>query len=233
MEKGSLMMKKVFGSVAALALIVSVFGANSGFCGVYDELTAAQQKALQNGSQVIVKEDSDDSVWPIVRVYQRVDAAPEEVAAVFADFAIHKDLFTGIVKSEITKKISNNVYEVDYRMTFPTLLGIQLKDEDYTVRDTITEEDGTYQITWEKVRAMTMKDTSGSVRVERLGTASIFCYENFISPPRPTLAKLIVQMFVDRTKESADQLAKRVVAERTSDRAQLERQLDFLKKALN
>jgi hypothetical protein len=57
-------------------------------------------------------------------------------------------------------------------------------------------------------------------------------YTNFINPPRPSLAKLIVKMAVARVQDAVKALEKEVLAERNGDQTKLNAHLAALAKAL-
>src|SRR6187200_2462592 len=104
---------------------------------VMDEITSAQQEQVKKGTQVLFTEDVEGNAWPRVRVYRVVNATPEEMAAVFFDFNNAKDFVPNVLKSEISKKVSSKVVEVDYGIDIPIL-----PDEYYTTRNTLTELPG-------------------------------------------------------------------------------------------
>lgn len=212
---------------------------------IYGGLGPDDQATLNSGGQVVPDpQDVDGSAWPRVVVYQRVEATPDQVAAIMFDYALHKTMFApqrgddgsvssaGITQSD-PKTVATAGTDIDYTMVFPKVLGIALPDEHYTVHDVLsTFEDGGYQINWTFVKASSMKDTGGGVQFERLGTGTLIAYTQFISPPRPTLARLIKSMYIKQVKDTVTALANQAVGERTGATPQLNTQLANLKKAL-
>ncbi|MGK5082568.1 hypothetical protein WDW37_04615 [Bdellovibrionota bacterium FG-1] len=198
---------------------------------IYSRLSPEDQAKINQGEQVVQSEDMDGSVWPKITVLQRAEAMPDQVAAILFDYPLHTAMFEGITKSQ-PKNPGAVVTEVDYTMTFPRVLGIALPDEDYTVLDTLSAYPDGYEISWTLVKAMTIKDSTGSAKFERLGLGTLISYTNFISPPRPSLAKLIVKMAFQRVSDTVSSLGKHAEAERTSNPALLNGQLAALHKAL-
>ena len=77
-----------------------------------------------------------------------------------------------------------------------------------------------------------MKDCSGSSKFEKLGNGTLIAYTNFINPPRPSLAKLIKQMAINRVQDTVKELGEQTIKEMTSDPAALNTQLAALRHAL-
>jgi hypothetical protein len=223
--------QKVFGFALVLAALASV----SARAEVkYSDLSDAEKTAVNGGQQVVKKENVANSAWPRVTVFQRIEATPDQVAAVMFDYAAHKEFFEGITLST-PKTPGAATTDIDYIMTLPKVMGISLPDENYTVTDVLTKvgADG-YAISWKMVKASSMQDTNGVAKFEKLGTATLVSYTNFINPPTKygSLAGLISGMAADRVKGSVTSLDKQVQKERSSDQARLTAQLAALSKAL-
>lgn len=217
-----------------LLVLLSMSSAGSAVAraDIFGSLSPEDQAVINRGEQVLKTEEVNGSPWPRITVLQRIEAPADEVAAVMFDYPLHTSMFEGIVKS-VPKAPGAAVTEIDYEMTFPKVMGISLPNEVYTVLDKVASPTpGAYEISWTMVRASSMKDTAGSVKFEKLGTGMIISYTNFISPPRPALAKLIVKMAVQRVQDSVKALDKQVQAERSGDRAKLDAQVAALHKAL-
>jgi hypothetical protein len=231
---------KTIGIVLSIASINAVVA----HADMYSGLSAADQATINSGAQVTATQDVDGSAWPKVTVYQRVEATPDQVAAIMFDYALQKTMFApkkdangkvtvaGITASAAVTPGAANT-NVDYMMTFPSVLGISLPDEVYTVNDVLSSPSaGTYQIAWTMVKASSMKDTQGVVAFERLGTGTLIGYTNFISPPKPFLAKLIVKTYVQMIQTTVSSLAAQAVSERGGDQGKLNAQLATLTQAL-
>lgn len=223
-------MKKLL--AVSMALLATAFAAELAFAGAYDELSAKEQNSIQSGSMVVHTEDGDGSAWPKITAYQRVEATPEEVTAVFADYELHSKLFSRITKSKISK-CNGRCTDVDYTMSLKGIPGNPLPDENYTTRDCVsTYGNGAYRVEWTKVRADNIQHIEGTLRVEQLGTGSLVSYYNFIIPHKPELAKFIASMAIKQVRDTTNALAKQVTNERKSNQEQLARQLEELRKQL-
>jgi hypothetical protein len=210
----------------------SLLGTSLAQASLYSSLTADEQTAVNNGEQVTHSEDVDGSVWPKFTVFQRVEATPEQAAGVMFDYPLHNGMFEGITKSQ-PKNPGAAVTEVDYTMTLPTVMGISLPAEDYTVRDKLAAFGGDgYEVSWSFVKATSMKDCSGSAKFEKLGSATLVSYTNFINPPRPTVARFIVKLAKGRVQDTVKALANQVVSERNGAMDKLNAQTAALAKAL-
>lgn len=199
--------------------------------GIYDELTDAQKDKIQKGEQVFFTENVAGSEWPRAYVYQRIEATPEESAAVFFDFERHKNFIPNLKKSKISKVIDPRTFEVDYTLKVPTFF---LPDEDYTVRNQLSSYDdgASYQIAWKLVRADTTKDSVGNVRFEALGTGTIMGYINFVKPGS-SLADMVKGKAMKQVQDTAKAMRRQIETERTKERELLEEQLKALRSALS
>jgi hypothetical protein len=197
--------------------------------GVYDELTADQKAAVQNGEQVMITVEVDKAPWPKAFIYQRVDATPEECAAVFSDYELQVSYVPELKKSKISKRIDKRTTLVDYTLNVPW----PLSDENYTVRDTVGTYDGgaSYRVDWKLVRADSTRHSVGDARFERLGTGTIFRYYNFVVPGS-SMAGAVKDKAMRQVKAVAKAIATQVEKERREYTALLERQLNELREAL-
>ncbi|OFZ81507.1 MAG: hypothetical protein A3K03_00540 [Bdellovibrionales bacterium RIFOXYD1_FULL_44_7] len=217
-----------------ISLFLSAFFVvTNSFAAIYDELSPEEQEMADSGEQVVFLETVPGGPWPKINIYQVSLATADEIAAVFFDYENHKAFFPGIIGSHISKRIDSKTADVDYIMTFPKILGFQLKDENYTTRDVLSSPcSSCYDVEWTKVRADSIKQVEGSMRVEPHRDGAILAYYNYINPPKPELAKLIVQMFVDRMKETARALDNQVQKEKKENPALLKQQIENLRNAL-
>ncbi len=166
---------RTFLLMASLLLAVSVaLRADT----ILQELDSGQKASLQKGAQVMVTEEVEGKPWPRVRIYQIVNATPEEVMAVFIDYNRAKTFVPNILKSEITKEISPTEVEIDYGLDIPIF-----PDEFYTTRNVIrAKSGGAFEVSWKLVRAVQTKDIVGSFRAEPYDGKSLVCYQNLVTP---------------------------------------------------
>jgi len=153
------------------------------FAGALDELNTADQAKVKSGELVETFEDVGKA-WPKIRVYQKINASPEESAAVFSDYERHASYFSHITRSKISKIINKRTVEIDYSIKY-----IGLISEDYTVRDQISTYnsgagvgDDSYQVIWNLVKAQSTQYSEGSARFEKLDNGTLLSYYSFVIP---------------------------------------------------
>jgi hypothetical protein len=212
-------------------LVSSAFAGNAAFASnAYDELTPAQQATVQKGQLVFFTVDSPESPWPKAYFYKRIEATPEESVAVFCDFDLQHTYIPSLLKSSISKRVSSRTFDVDYTLDIPVPF---FPDENYTIRDTVSNPklDENYRVDWTLVRADTMKATVGNVRYERLGTATLMAYYNFVTPDG-SFASLVKDQALQGMKDTVLAFARQTEFERKNDSALLQRQVEVLRAAL-
>ena len=191
-------------------LLLATLGHGMAHAAALDELTPADQDRVKRGEKVTLTEPVTGSVWPRTKVYQRLPGKPEGYAAQFNDYREHVRIFDDLRKSEISQQVDRTTVEVSYLMTFPKIEGlpVAIPDENYVTRNTLSTPDQgvSYRIDWTFVRADTMKDCNGSLRVEPLQGDTLLVYTNFINPPKPSLAKLITRLAISRVEKAVDQI---------------------------
>jgi hypothetical protein len=135
------------------------------------------------GAQEIAREQRPTSPWPAVTIVTYVDAAPEEAAAVFVDYARHIEFIPSTKLSRISRVHSATDVEVDYVVALPIV-----SDEAYTVRDRLSRDSAGYRVDWTLVRASSTRGTVGHARFTagvnpKTGKpATRFEYHNFVTP---------------------------------------------------
>ncbi len=202
----------------------------------YDELTAEQRRVFDARNQVFVRRDVPGSPWPAVVVYQYVAAPPEAAAAVFVDYDLHRTYIPGVKQSRVSAVVNPTTVEVDYVVSVPVV-----SDERYTVRNHLCTYHGgeSYAVEWTLVRASSTKATTGHARFEphldpsRNERGTVMVYSNFVTPGS-SLAGLgmIKTRALEQMRETASALVRRIEAERSTDPALLEKQVDAMRAAL-
>ncbi|MFA7343404.1 MAG: hypothetical protein WC003_03780 [Terrimicrobiaceae bacterium] len=172
---------------------------------ILEDLDAAQIEEVARGGQVSLLQDVAAHPWPKVRIYQKVDATPEQVAAVFCDYKNAKAYVPKVIKSDISRQVTPCVAEVDYGIDVPIL-----PDEYYTVRNTLAgEPDGGYLVTWSLVKALQTKASDGSLRIERWKGGSVIRYTNLVTPGSG-MAGLLKSTAIDQMKNTVKAIVARV-----------------------
>lgn len=180
-------------------------------------LTAAQVEAVERGERVIVTESRTGSPWPAVRVYAYIQAAPEKAAAVFADYESHLLYVPGVKRSEISKRIDESTFEVDYTISVPIV-----RDEEYTVRNRVAPDSaGVIRIDWTLVRATSTRATVGYARFSSYvhsrtrKSGTLLEYYNFVTPgSRMAAIAFIRNRAISQVDETVEAIVRRVEGRR-------------------
>ena len=192
-----------------------------------EDLDAKQIEEIARGGQVVLLQPVEGKPWPRVRVYQKVDATPEEVAAVFFDYKNAKSYIPKVIKSEISRQVSPCVAEVDYGIDVPIL-----PDEYYTALNTMTAgPDGGYLVTWSLVRALQTKASEGSLRIERWKEGAVIRYTNLVTPSS-IMAGLLKFTAIDQIRSTVRAIAMRVGKQKAEKPEALKEEIRDLESAL-
>lgn len=194
--------------------------------GIRTELTPTQLNDLERGQQVVVKEEVEGRPWPRLRIYQKVAATPEEVLAVFCDYAQATTFVPDVIKSEISRMISPCVLEVDYQIDIP-----MLPDESYTTRNSLSSSGDSYKVAWVLVRALQTKASEGTLRVEPAEGGALLCYTNLVTPGS-SMASLLRIPAIERMKTTVAAIVKKVEKQKAEAPAALQKQILRLREAL-
>lgn len=194
-----------------------------------DELNDAQRQTISTGGQVILQEKIPGKPWPRVRVFQRVKATPEELAAVFFDYANSTDHVPDLLRSTISKKISPRVFEVDYVLDVPIL-----PDEHYTARNELHVPDkGVYRFSWKLLRAVQTKDAEGNLLIEPYPNGGSFIrYTNLVTPGS-SMATLLRKFALDRISRTVTALVRYTENEKTNAPAKMAAHISALQTAIH
>jgi len=223
-------------SALSISIVFSFSCAESAYANILDELEEEDRVLVERGEQVALTEDVEDSAWPHVYVYQKIDANPEEVTAIFTDYELHQEMFreVGIVRSVIINRPDPATAIVESTMTFPVVFGVQLKDEAFTTWNKVKllTSSKSYRVDWGSLETETIKKIAGDLKIEAFSSGSIIRYHSFIVPSRPNFAQLIVQMAIDRVKQTIVLFNNQVEDEKQNDPQRLLGQVEVLRRVL-
>jgi hypothetical protein len=216
---------KFLRSCVALAALWAASGLQAG--GLIDALAPADAARVRAGGQVLVTEDVSGLPWPRARIYQAVEATPEEVMAVFFDYDNACDFVPNCQKSKISKVIDPVTCEVDYVVAVPILA-----DEAYTARNSLhAEEGGRLVVEWSVLRASSIKSSMGSFTVEPFGEGSILCYKNLVEPSSQA-AMLLKGVAMGQMRDTVSALVAQVKRKRADQPGKLQAQVGRMRAAL-
>jgi hypothetical protein len=193
-----------------------------------EDLDPAKQAEVRAGKQVVVLQEVKGQAWPRVSIYRTIQAKPEEVAAVFFDYNQAFTYIPKIFKSEISKRHSSCVVEVDYGLDVPIL-----PDEFYTVENRLSRlPGGGYLIAWKLLRAVQTKSSVGEFRIEPDGDTSIIRYQ-ILTTPSSGMAGLLRGKAIDMIKDTVIAVAEETEKRKAEDPAGLKKQVESLQSALD
>ncbi len=201
--------------------------AQHSFASIYnDELNDEQRKAIQKGEQVVFVEQVVKNDFPRVRVYQRVEATPEECMAVYVDYELRSKYFPDFKRSKITKRIDAVRTEVEYELDLP----FPFSTEVFTVAnvESISEDKQNYHSQSKLIKAESLKNIQDDAKFEPLGNGTLMVYTNHI-----TLGRNVPDWFTDKAegqiKATARAIEKQVLDERENEQTLLQKQISFLR----
>lgn len=192
-----------------------------------EDLDFKQIGEVACGGQVCLLQEVAGNPWPRVRVYQKVAATPQEVAAVFFDYKNAKSYVPNVIKSNISRQVTPCVAEVDYGIDVPIL-----PDEYYTALNTLTSEtDGGYLVTWSLIRALQTKGSVGNLRIERWKDGSVIRYTNLVTPSS-MMARLLKFIAIDQMRSTVRAIVTRVEKQKSDNPDTLKDEIRALESAL-
>jgi len=219
--------------LALLALCVSVTSATSASASDCDRLQGESKQKFEWGETVILTEAVPDMPWPKVWVFKRVEAMPEEAAAVFWDVEYQTTYLAeqGVTKAEIRNGRGTATVDVYYELDLPALVG----DDAYTVRDTLTAPAGdAYRVGWTMLgESRHSRSSVGYAKFEPQAAATCMVYYNLVHPKSGLAGlPLIRKQGIEKVGQTALAIARQAEAERTRDAERLRNQVARLRAAL-
>jgi hypothetical protein len=195
--------------------------------GLLDDLSRDQRQKLAGGDLIFLEQDISGKPWPKVRIYKRIKATPEEVAAVFFDYDQAKTFIPDVLESKISKKITPSVMEVDYAVEVPIL-----SDEVYTARNEMKALGEGYQASWTLLRALQTKAAEGNMLIEPFenGT-SVIRYTNLVTPSSG-MAKILKLPAMARMQKTVLAIGQKVEQQKSKNPAALAAQVARLREAM-
>ena len=195
--------------------------------GLLNDLTREQRANLEKGDLIVLEQDIPGKPWPRVRIYKKIQATPEQVAAVFFDYNQAKTFIPDVLESRISKKISPGVMEVDYEVDVPILA-----DEAYTARNEMKTLQDCYQASWTLLRALQTKAAEGNLLVEPFENgSSVIRYTNLVTPSSG-MAKILKLPAMARMQKTVLAIGQKVEQQKAKNPAELAAQVARLREAM-
>jgi len=210
-----------------LCLAACVAALPAATAGLLEDLSRDQQLELEKGDLIVLEQDIPGKPWPRVRIYKRIKATPEEVAAVFFDYDQAKTFIPDVLESKISKKIAPCVVEVDYEVNVPIL-----SDEAYTALNEMKALGESYQVSWTLLRALQTKAAEGNLLIEPFENgSSVIRYTNLVTPSSG-MAKILKGPALFRMQKTVLAIGEKVEKQKSSHPLQLATQVARLREAL-
>lgn len=210
-----------------LSLAVCLAALPAATAGLLDDLTREQRAELEKGGLIVLEQDIPGKPWPRVRIYKKIQATPEQVAAVFFDYNQAKTFIPDVLESRISKKISPCVMEVDYEVDVPILA-----DEAYTARNEMKALQDGYQASWALLRALQTKAAEGNLLIEPFENgSSVIRYTNLVTPSSG-MAKILKVPAMSRMQKTVLAIGEKVEQQKAKNPAELAAQVARLRAAM-
>jgi len=195
--------------------------------GLLDDLTREQRIEIENGGLVFLEQDVPGKPWPRVRIYKKIQATPEQVAAVFFDYNQAKTYIPDVLESRVSKKISPGVLEVDYEVDVPILA-----DEAYTARNEMKRLADGYLASWNLLRALQTKAAEGNLLIEPFENgSSVIRYTNLVTPGSG-MAKILKLPAMGRMQKTVLAIGRKAEDQKSHNPAELAMQVARLREAM-
>lgn len=195
----------------------------------FDELTEEQKSKVQNGEQVLFIKDVEDSYWPRVTVFQRIESTPEQAAAVYADYEMQKKYIPKMTRSSISSRVDRAVAIVDYRMDVNFMVTVN-----YSTKNGVSAYDGgrSFKIDQTLVKSKDLKALYVELKFEELGSSTLMRYDALVSP-QSSMASSFREEAIAFSKDGGNALTQWIQKERIEQPRVLERQVEALRAALS
>lgn len=174
--------------------------------GLLDGLTPAQKARVEAGEIVYTPQQVAKMPWPRAVVYRTVAASPQEVMAVFTNYAAAPEFVPNVVQATIVRTIQPGQQEVRYELSVPLL-----PNEVYTATNTLSRREGgkVLEVSWRAGEARYFRSSIGKIEVAPNGNGSIIRYTNLVDPGT-RFASLLKGTAEKQIKETVDAIARRV-----------------------
>jgi hypothetical protein len=210
-----------------LSLAVCLAALPAATAGLLDDLTREQRAELEKGGLIVLEQDIPGKPWPRARIYKKIQATPEQVAAVFFDYNQAKTFIPDVLESRISKKISPGVMEVDYEVDVPILA-----DEAYTARNEMKALQDGYQASWTLLRALQTRAAEGNLLIEPFENgSSVIRYTNLVTPSSG-MAKILKLPAMARMQKTVLAIGQKVEQQKSKNPAELAAQVARLREAM-
>lgn len=195
-------MKKKLFSLLFIFFSISLISQTLSELGLYEK----DRIRLTKNKLVLKKKKINRAPWPEVKVFAKVNATPEECAAVHFAFHDHKNFIPDLVKSEPVKYITPLNIHVYFEMNFTW----SLPNSRFTTGNHLKKfGSGSYKVEWYHVKHSSAKNTSGYIAFIPFGRSTLLVYRNF-TIPSSGLAGLFVKRMLKGMEKTIRSIVSRI-----------------------
>lgn len=178
------------------------------FCFGNELVSTSEKQVLAQGSMVKTVNWKEGFIWPEVKIITLLNHSPLDNLNVFLNFETHKTYIPDMLESRVVKKVSANQMEVYFEMEMPW----PVKKATHTTNNVITKnEDGSYTLKWNLVKADRLKATDGYMRFYPYEGKTLLEYVTLIVPNSSLAA-----MFKDRVASDVEKSVKKITKHLTT-----------------
>ncbi|MEO8207251.1 MAG: SRPBCC family protein [Chthoniobacterales bacterium] len=175
------------------AFLISAVAAHA---ALLDDLTADQKKQLSGGKPVQVVQNVPGAIWPMVTIYDVVNATPLQVYNLFTDYASAPSYTPNMIEAKVIATPDAQTKDVRYTVKFPVLSKVS-----YTVRNRYSQKGDSYKVKWNLLESPLAKESNGSLRVDPYGNGqTLLRYTNHVVPSTRLAAGLKNQALSEAQK---------------------------------
>jgi hypothetical protein len=214
-------------SLAGLVVVPAV--QPRAFAQLPPSLTADQRARIERGDAVQILEPAEDG-WPASRIYQVINATPEQSAAVLSDYALQAKYIPRMKSAKVLRQVGPDV-DVEYVIDIPVY-----PDERSVSRQRVIRVANGYRIRWNTLVDSTTKAsvTNGSATFlpyTRAGRPATLLIHWQVVQPASMFAKVpfVKSKAIQASVESVEAIRKQVEKEVSSDPQLLKVQMMRLK----
>ena len=211
-------------------LVIYILSMNSNASEGLDfssELTKEEIISLKNGP--LVKTKKTDKSWPIVTLYQELNATPLESVAIFYALDYQKNYIPNLVKSKVIKMESPTIAHTEYEMEMPW----PLSNSTYVhASELISSKPSQYKVRWWMITSSSAKKVDGYAVFIPNGKKTLMKYWALVEP-KSFLATFVKNKMVQDVTSSLIATKKEIENIKNNKKEILSKYVTYIDDALN
>ncbi|MDD0852241.1 hypothetical protein HBN50_03990 [Halobacteriovorax sp. GB3] len=194
------------------------------------KLDTSELKMLRDNHQVIKELKSPKGAWPVVRLYQVIDASPLEATAIFFALDYQKDYVPNLVRSDIAKVVSPTEVWVEYEMDMPWPLSNSVYLHGHKLKKKAKDH---YRIDWWMESSNTTELVKGHAEFLPFDQGkTLMLYQNYVIP-KSILASFIKGTMIKDVQKSLSAIKDHIVYCKNKKKELLKKYKGFILDSLN